>query len=51
MARCGFLSVSCALLGNRWTAPCCDVFEIEDGKIKRFDCYPEGSVIFAQLGY
>jgi hypothetical protein len=27
------------------------VFEIEDGKIKRFDCYPEGSVIFAQLGY
>jgi hypothetical protein len=25
-------------------------FEIEDGKIKRFDCYPEGSVIFAQLG-
>jgi len=31
-------------------APCCDVFEIEDGKIKRFDCYPEGSIIFAQLG-
>jgi hypothetical protein len=31
-------------------APCCDVFELEDGKIKRFDCYPEGSVIFAQLG-
>jgi hypothetical protein len=26
------------------------VFELEDGKIKRFDCYPEGSVIFAQLG-
>jgi hypothetical protein len=22
----------------------CDVFEIEDGKIKRFDCYPEGSM-------
>ncbi len=31
-------------------APCCDVFELEDGKIKRFDCYPEGSIIFAQLG-
>jgi ketosteroid isomerase-like protein len=31
-------------------APCCDVFELEGGKIKRFDCYPEGSVIFAQLG-
>jgi hypothetical protein len=30
--------------------PCCDVFELEDGKIKRFDCYPEGSIIFAQLG-
>jgi hypothetical protein len=21
-----------------------------DGKIKRFDCYPEGSVILTQLG-
>ena len=31
-------------------APCCDVFELENGKIKRFDCYPEGTVIFAQLG-
>lgn len=30
--------------------PRCDVFELEDGKIVRFDCYPEGSVIFAQLG-
>jgi ketosteroid isomerase-like protein len=36
--------------GKRMDAPCCDVFELEDGKIKRFDCYPEGSVIFAQLG-
>jgi hypothetical protein len=27
-------------------APCCDVFELENGKIKRFDCYPEGSIIF-----
>jgi hypothetical protein len=31
-------------------APCCDVFELVDGKIKRFDCYPEGSVILTQLG-
>jgi hypothetical protein len=31
-------------------APCCDVFELVDGKIERFDCYPSGSVIFAQLG-
>jgi ketosteroid isomerase-like protein len=29
--------------GKKMDAPCCD-------KIKRFDCYPEGSVIFAQLG-
>ena len=36
--------------GKRMDAPCCDVFELEDGKIKRFDCYPEGTVIFAQLG-
>ena len=35
---------------KRMDAPCCDVFELEGGKIKRFDCYPEGSVIFAQLG-
>jgi hypothetical protein len=31
-------------------ATCCDVFELEDGKIKRFDCYPEGSIILTQLG-
>lgn len=36
--------------GQKMDAPCCDVFELEQGKIKRFDCYPEGSVIFAQLG-
>ena len=36
--------------GKKMDAPCCDVFELEDRKIKRFDCYPEGSVIFAQLG-
>lgn len=36
--------------GNKMDAPCCDVFEVEDGKIKRFDCYPAGTIIFAQLG-
>ncbi len=36
--------------GSRMDAPCCDVFELADGKIKRFDCYPEGSVILTQLG-
>jgi ketosteroid isomerase-like protein len=36
--------------GNKMDAPCCDVFEIENGKIKRFDCYPAGTIIFGQLG-
>jgi ketosteroid isomerase-like protein len=36
--------------GSRIDAPCCDVFELVEGKIKRFDCYPEGSVILTQLG-
>jgi ketosteroid isomerase-like protein len=36
--------------GKRMDAPCCDVFELVDGKIKRFDCYPEGSIILTQLG-
>jgi hypothetical protein len=36
--------------GKRMDAPCADIFELEGGKIKRFDCYPEGSVILTQLG-
>lgn len=36
--------------GKRMDAPCCDVFELSDGKIKRFDCYPSGTVILTQLG-
>ena len=36
--------------GKQMDAPCCDVFELENGKIKRFDRYPEGSIILAQLG-
>ena len=36
--------------GRRMDAPCCDVFELTDGRIKRFDCYPSGTVILAQLG-
>jgi steroid delta-isomerase-like uncharacterized protein len=36
--------------GKRMDAPCCDVFELVDGKIQRFDCYAEGSVIAGQLG-
>jgi hypothetical protein len=36
--------------GNKMDAPCADIFELADGKIKRFDCYPEGSIILTQLG-
>ena len=36
--------------GKRMDAPCCDVFELADGKIKRFDCYPAGTIILTQLG-
>jgi NAD(P)-dependent dehydrogenase (short-subunit alcohol dehydrogenase family) len=36
--------------GNKMDAPCLDVFELEDGKIQKFDCYPSGSVILTQLG-
>jgi len=36
--------------GKRMDAPCCDVFELEGSKIKRFDCYPSGSIVLTQLG-
>jgi acetyl esterase/lipase/ketosteroid isomerase-like protein len=36
--------------GRRMDAPCADIWELENGKIKKFDCYPEGSVILTQLG-
>jgi hypothetical protein len=36
--------------GQRMDAPCCDVFQLVDGKIQRFDCYPSGTVILSQLG-
>jgi ketosteroid isomerase-like protein len=36
--------------GNRMDAPCLDVWELDNGKIKKFDCYPSGSVILTQLG-
>jgi ketosteroid isomerase-like protein len=36
--------------GKRMDAPCCDVFELAGDKIKRFDCYPEASIILTQLG-
>ena len=36
--------------GKQMDGPCCEVFELVDGKIKRFDRYPEGSVILGHLG-
>ncbi|MEU2624966.1 nuclear transport factor 2 family protein [Streptomyces sp. NPDC007157] len=36
--------------GKRQTTPTLDIFELADGKIKRFDSYPEGPVIARQLG-
>ena len=36
--------------GKRMDAPCCDVFELRDGRLQRFDSYPEGSDILSQLG-
>ena len=35
--------------GKRMDAPCCDVFRLVNGKIQSFNCYPSGTVIFAQL--
>ena len=36
--------------GMRMEAPCCDVFELVDGKIKRLDCYPSGPSASALIG-
>jgi len=36
--------------GKRMDAPCADFFEIHEGKIKRFDCYPSGTILLTQLG-
>jgi ketosteroid isomerase-like protein len=36
--------------GKRMDAPCCDVFQLRNGKIQRFDCYPSVTAILAQLG-
>jgi ketosteroid isomerase-like protein len=36
--------------GQSMNAPCCDVFQLMNGKIKSFNCYPSGTVMLAQLG-
>lgn len=35
---------------RRIEVPCCDVFVVEDGKVARFHCYNQASVLLAQLG-
>ena len=36
--------------GKKMNAPCCDVFQLKDGKIESFNCYPSGTVVLTQLG-
>ena len=36
--------------GKRMNAPCCDVFQLVNGKVRSFNCYPSGTVIEKQLG-
>jgi hypothetical protein len=36
--------------GEKMNAPCCDVFQLTNGKIKSFNCYPSGTVVLTQLG-
>ena len=36
--------------GKRMDAPCCDVFQLKNGKIQSFNCYPSGTVVLTQLG-
>ena len=35
---------------NVINAPCCDVFYLENGKVKAFHCYTAGTVLLGQLG-
>jgi len=36
--------------GKKIEVPCCDVFKIENGKIKSFHCYSAGTILLGQLG-
>ena len=36
--------------GKRMDAPCCDVFQMKNGNIQSFNCYPSGTVVLTQLG-
>lgn len=36
--------------GKKMSTPCSDVFHIENGKVKVFHCYPEGTILLEQIG-
>jgi len=36
--------------GKVMETPCCDVFHIENGKVKSFHCYTAGTIMLGQLG-
>lgn len=36
--------------GKTIEVPCCDVFRIENGKVKSFHCYNAGTILLGQLG-
>ena len=36
--------------GNEMHTLCCDVFHLENGKVKSFHCYTAGTILFGQLG-
>ena len=35
---------------NKINAPCCDVWYLENGKIKKFHCYTAGTILLSQIG-
>lgn len=36
--------------GKEMHTPCCDVFHLENGKVKSFHCYTAATILMAQLG-
>jgi hypothetical protein len=36
--------------GKEFHVPCIDVFHLEDGKVRGFDCHYAGTILLGQLG-
>jgi ketosteroid isomerase-like protein len=36
--------------GKKISAPCCDVFHLQDGKVVTFNCYTAATILLGQLG-